>query len=92
MEGIIKDIVDKGEYFEVQIENPNLTISGHVYKKGHGWEEEVTFDGVTKPRWLIHLEEKYKKREETMKKPVKDLSSMQNRFIGKRMKDGKLED
>jgi len=91
MEGIIKDIVDKGSHFEIQIENPDLSLSCHKYKKGHGWEDEVTFDGVTKPRWLIHIEKKYADKAIAEKKPLKNMA-IHKKFIGKRIKDGKLQD
>lgn len=90
MEGIIKDIVDKGAYFEIQVENPDLSVSNHQYRKGHGWEEEVTFNDVTKPRWLIHLEKKYADLEIANKSPALSKAKI-NKYVGKRIKNGKFQ-
>lgn len=90
MEGIIKDIQEQEDYFEVLVEKPDLAVESHQFKKGHGWEEEVTFNNVTKPRWLIKLEQKYAQREEAKKQKIKNLTS-QKKWVGKRFKDGKLK-
>ena len=91
MEQIIKDIVDKGDHFEVQLENSDLSITNHKFRKGQGWEKKVTFDGMTKPRWLIHIEKIHSDRAESSKSAKIDNKMFKN-LIGKRLKNGRLQD
>lgn len=92
VEVIIKDIIDRGAHFEVLVENPDLTLTGHTFLKGNGWEEEVSFSGVSKPRWLIKLEQKYQNIQVQTKMLVKGLEAQKKKWVGKRFKDGKLQD
>lgn len=81
----IRNIVDKGNYFEVQVELPDFRLRCHKFLKGQGFTAEKEIDGVKKPRWLWHIEQKMQKEKEmakTIGKKPKDYENHFKKFIG----------
>ena len=76
----IRNIIDKGHYFEAQVELPDFRLRCYKFLKGQGFTEEKEIDGVKKPRWMWVIEQKMAKSEELAKEIGKKPADYEKHF------------